>query len=191
MTAEVVAELKILLSAERVFWREDSSANKRCWECALDKSTTHPPRCPDAVVEPETAEEVAAVVKLCAQKKIIVVARGAGTGLEGGAIAYMGGVVCEMMRMKSFSCSPTDFMATVGPGWLKNDINAKLKEFGLFFGPDPSSNPSVGGMASTGGSGMTTLKYGTTKENLVSLKVPRAPVTDIDSLTIVVLLWRW
>ena len=45
-----------------------------------------------------------------------------------------------------------------GPGWLKNDLNKELKKFGFFFGPDPASNPSVGGMASTGSSGMSTLK---------------------------------
>ena len=54
---------------------------------------------------------------------------------------------------------------------LKNELDAYLKPRGVLFGPDPSSNPSLGGMASTGGSGMSTLKYGTSKENVRSMTV--------------------
>ena len=176
--APFVAKLVELLSPERVLWRHgDAEAQRRCeQEYSIDRSM-HAHRTPDAVVLPETTEEVQRVVSLCARHRVIVVPRGAGTGLEGGAVAYMGGVVVDVMRLKAFEPHPDDFYVVCGPGWLKNDLNARLKEYGLFFGPDPSSNPSVGGMASTGGSGLSTLKYGTTKENLVSLKAPSLALT--------------
>jgi len=168
-----VEQLTQILSPGRVLWRhgDDADACRLCeTEYSIDRSM-HPNRTADVVVLPETVEEVQRVVQLCAKTKVIVVPRGAGTGLEGGAVAYMGGVVVDVMRLKAFEAHPDDFFVVCGPGWLKNDINKRLADYGLFFGPDPSSNPSVGGMASTGGSGLSTLKYGTTKENLVSLKV--------------------
>ena len=62
----------------------------------------------------------------------------------------------------------------MGAGVRKNELNLALRPHGLLFGPDPSSNPCLGGMASTGGSGMSTPMYGTTKENVLSLTVVTA-----------------
>ena len=73
--------------------------------------------------------------------------------------------------MKRISCVDGEQLAVVGAGVLKNELNKFLEPLGLIFGPDPSSNPSIGGMASTGGSGMSTLKYGTSKENVRSMTV--------------------
>lgn len=124
---------------------------------------------PDIVVFPTTAEEVSSLVKLCNQYLIPITPRGAGTGLEGGCIAYCGGVVLCTSHFNQIRIKKHDLMAEVGAGVLKNELNAALKKEGFIFGPDPSSNPSLGGMASTGGSGMSTLKYGTTKENISSV----------------------
>ena len=126
---------------------------------------------PDLVVLPLTTEETAAVVRLCYKRRIPVVTRGAGTGLEGGCIAYSGGVVMDTSLMKTKKLVPGEQLAVVGAGVLKNELNKFLEPHGMLFGPDPSSNPSVGGMASTGGSGMSTLKYGTSKENIRSMVV--------------------
>ena len=126
---------------------------------------------PDLVVLPKTTEETAAVVRLCHQRRIPVVTRGAGTGLEGGCIAYTGGMVLDTSLMKKKQIVPGEQLAVVGAGVLKNELNAFLEPHGMLFGPDPSSNPSIGGMASTGGSGMSTLKYGTSKENIRSMTV--------------------
>lgn len=130
-----------------------------------------PPAVPDLVVVPTTTEQVSALVKLCHTHIIPVTTRGAGTGLEGGAIAYQGGVVCDTSNLKGMRYDSGERTATVGAGVLKNELDNFLKPHGVLFGPDPSSNPSIGGMASTGGSGMSTLKYGTSKENIRSMVV--------------------
>ena len=110
-------------------------------------------------------------MRLCARDCIPLNPRGAGTGLEGGAIPYLGGVVLDLMLMQKIEMNIPDFQVKVEPGVKKLTLNRKLGEHGFLFGPDPASNPSVGGMASTGGSGLSTLRYGTTKENVVSLTV--------------------
>ena len=131
-------------------------------------------RKPECVVLPIDEGEMVRIVELCARRRKPVVARGTGTGLGGGCIAHEGGVVVNTRLM----CEIDDVnvrqnTATVGPGVLKNELNEHLKKngFGLVFGPDPSSNPTIGGMASTGGSGLSTLKYGTSKENVVAMRV--------------------
>ena len=125
----------------------------------------------EAVVRVKTTREVENIVRACAEFKKPVVTRGAGTGLEGGCVAYFGGVVLDVSLLKTMSMDEMQRTATVGAGVLKNELNTFLEPYGFIFGPDPSSNPSVGGMASTGGSGLSTLKYGTSKENIVSMKV--------------------
>jgi len=102
-----------------------------------------------------------------------MIPRGAGTGVEGGAIPYGGGVVISTERLRRLELLDEEMppVAMVGAGIYKNELNAFLATKGLVFGPDPSSNPTLGGMASTGGSGMSTLRYGTVKENVVSLIV--------------------
>ena len=128
----------------------------------------HPP---DLVVLPLDTRETASIVRLCYLRRVPVVTRGAGTGLEGGCVAYQGGVVIDTCLMKTMSMVHGEQLAVVGAGVLKNELNKFLEPKGLLFGPDPSSNPSIGGMASTGGSGMSTLKYGTSKENVRSMVV--------------------
>ena len=73
------------------------------------------------------------------------------------------------MRLKKIEVNAAERLAMVGAGVLKLELGKALLPHGLLFGPDPSSNPSLGGMASTGGSGMSTMMYGTTKENVRSL----------------------
>lgn len=133
----------------------------------------HEPQTPCAVVSPSTVEQVAAVVKTCAAARVPMIPRGAGTGVEGGAIPYGGGVVISTERLRRLELLDQEMppMVVVGAGIYKNELNSFLAPHGLLFGPDPSSNPSLGGMAATGGSGMSTLRYGTVKENVVSLVV--------------------
>lgn len=77
----------------------------------------------------------------------------------------------DLMKMKHFEMHAAEMQASVGPGLKKSEFNALLEPHGFLFGPDPASNPSVGGMASTRGSGLSTVMYGTTAENVVSLRV--------------------
>lgn len=140
-------------------------------EAASRDCSFHEPHRPCAVVTPADVEQVAAVVSACAAADVPVVPRGAGTGVEGGAIPYGGGVVLSTAHLTHMELLEDEMLAVVGAGVHKNDLNRFLAPRGLLFGPDPSSNPTLGGMASTGGSGMSTLRYGTTRENVVSLLV--------------------
>lgn len=89
-------------------------------------------------------EEVVALVQFCNDRKIPIVTRGAGTGLEGGCIPYQGGIVCDTSHLNRISVDPENMLARVGAGVLKDQLNKYLEPHGFFFGPDPSSNPSLG-----------------------------------------------
>lgn len=126
---------------------------------------------PFVVAQPASVDAVAAVVRLCAAHRVAITPRGAGSGVEGGAIPVRGGLVLDTSKMNSVRVYPDESLAVVGPGVRKLDLARALATHNLVFGPDPSSNPSIGGMASTSASGMTTLRYGTTRENVVSMLV--------------------
>eukprot|EP01006_Ploeotia_vitrea_P028251 TRINITY_DN60975_c0_g1_i1.p1 TRINITY_DN60975_c0_g1~~TRINITY_DN60975_c0_g1_i1.p1 ORF type:complete len:394 (-),score=-2.95 TRINITY_DN60975_c0_g1_i1:109-1290(-) len=150
--------------------KNDKSHAEIIETCSGDKSF-HPTATPDAVVAPTTVHQVQRVVQFCSKHNIPLTARGAGTGVEGGCIPYAGGIVLHTTRLRQIHLEKDDLIVRVGPGLLKNELNTFLQPHGLMLGPDPSSNPSVGGMASTRGSGLSTPMYGTTKENVVSLQV--------------------
>ncbi|EPY23657.1 D-lactate dehydrogenase (cytochrome) [Strigomonas culicis] len=137
---------------------------------SIDKSS-HIPAVPAAAVAPSTAELVAKIVQICAKHKVPMTPRGAGTGLEGGAVPYAGGIVIDTNNLKWIKIDKENSCVWVGAGVRKTALNRAVQKEGLLFGADPSSNPCVGGMVSTSGSGMCTLKYGTTRENVLSLRV--------------------
>ncbi|KAK7195928.1 D-lactate dehydrogenase-like protein [Novymonas esmeraldas] len=126
---------------------------------------------PAAAVLPSSVEEVAAVVRVCAAHKVPMTPRGAGTGVEGGVIPYAGGVVIDTTGLTRMDFDMENACVWVGAGVKKLALTKEAARRGLLFGPDPASNPSVGGMVSTSGSGMSTLRYGTTRENVISLRV--------------------
>ena len=126
---------------------------------------------PAAAVVPTSIEEVAAVVKICSGLRVPMTPRGAGTGVEGGAIPYAGGIVIDTLNLKRMDFDVENACVWVGAGVKKLALNRAANAKGFLFGPDPASNPTVGGMVSTSGSGMSTLRYGTTRENVISLKV--------------------
>lgn len=135
---------------------------------------------PAAAVIPSSVEEVVAVVKVCAAHKVPMTPRGAGTGVEGGAIPYAGGIVIDTAGLTSMSFDTDNACVWAGAGVRKLALNRAASERGFLFGPDPASDPSVGGMVSTSGSGMSTLRYGTTRENVIALRVvtPRGDVVQ-------------
>jgi len=166
VTTELQHALVEALNPELVLSAEDELDERKS-----DWGMLHGVAVPELVVTPETVEQCVAVVKLCAAARVPIVPRGAGTGLEGGCVPHSGGVVVDMGKMLHYMLNETDMNVVVGPGWHKMALNKELNEKGLLFGPDPSSNPQVGGMASTSSSGMSTLKYGTTRENVLSMLV--------------------
>jgi D-lactate dehydrogenase (cytochrome) len=132
----------------------------------------HSVKSPDAVVFVETTEEVADIVRQCADAGMPVIAYGAGTSLEGHLSAVEGGISVDLSRMNAvLRVSPEDLDCTVQAGVTREDLNSYLRDLGLFFSIDPGANASIGGMAATRASGTNAVRYGTMRENVLSLTV--------------------
>ncbi|WP_323037169.1 FAD-binding oxidoreductase [Pararhodobacter sp.] len=130
------------------------------------------PMPPDAVVYPQTTQEVSQIARICSQAGLPMIGWGAGTSLEGHAIAPRGGVTVDFNQMnKVLEIVPEDMVATLQPGITREALNTELRATGLFFPVDPGANASLGGMASTRASGTTAVRYGTMRANVLGLEV--------------------
>jgi len=129
---------------------------------------------PDAVVFPASTEEVAAVVRAAARHRVPVVARGAGSGLSGGAVAVCGGIALSTSRMRRIlEIEPHRRWAMVEPGVANGDLNAAAGRYGLFYAPDPSSRRTctIGGNVAENSGGPRSLLYGVTSHHVLGLEV--------------------
>jgi len=126
------------------------------------------------VVLPETIDQVQKIIHLCYQHQVAIIARGAGTGLSGGALPLADGVLLSLAKFKQISnIDPLARTATVQPGVRNLAISEAAKPFGLYYAPDPSSQIActIGGNVAENSGGVHCLKYGLTVHNIVKLKV--------------------
>lgn len=139
-----------------------------------DESYHHPVK-PDCVVFPECTQDVQEVLRYANERGVAVVPYAVGSSLEGHAVPVKAGISMDMMRMnRVLEVRQEDFLVRVQPGVTKEQVNAALRQYGLFFPVDPGADASLGGMAATNASGTTTVRYGAMKENVRALEVVTA-----------------
>ncbi|QKV17250.1 FAD-binding oxidoreductase [Oricola thermophila] len=136
-------------------------------------STTYiPAQLPDGVVFAESADDVQQAVQICADNKVPIVPFGTGTSLEGHVNAPAGGISIDVSRMnRVIEVHAEDLDCTVEPGITRKQLNEYLRDTGLFFPIDPGADASLGGMAATRASGTNAVRYGTMRDNVISLDV--------------------
>ena len=138
---------------------------------------------PRAVVFPSSTEQTAGVMKELARAEVPFTPRGAGTGLSGGALALNQGVVIELARMrKILEIDPANRLIKVQPGVVNLNVSRAVAPFGLYYVPDPSSQPTctIGGNIAESAGGIHCLKYGTTTDHVLGCRVVLAGGEVID-----------
>src|SRR3954468_23988477 len=165
--SDLVAELERVLGPEAVLWRPYDLMLYE-YDGSIDKARAQ------AVVFPTSARDVSAIVKLCNAAGVPYTARGAGTGLSGGAIPARGGVLVNLARMnRILEIDVENLRGIVEPGVFNMRLGQATAAFGLTYVPDPSSQKActLGGNVGENSGGPHTLRYGVTTNHTLGLEV--------------------
>src|ERR671924_705156 len=165
---QFLQELTTIVASSQLLSEPDDLLVYECDGHTLDKAP------PSAVLFPSTTEQVVAIVKLANKYGLPFVARGAGTGLSGGALALDGGIVIEMCRMnKILEIDYVNQRAVVQPGLVNLHLSLAVADAGYYYAPDPSSQGActIGGNVAENSGGPHTLKYGVTTNHVLGLEV--------------------
>jgi len=168
LSGTFLADLERIVGAEGLV---RSAEGRLVYECDMH---TFYKGAPDAVALPTRAEEVVAIVNLCRRERVPIVPRGSGTGLIGGAMAPLGGVMIGTNRMdRILEIDLTNRCATVQPGLINLSLTRAVATQGYFFAPDPSSQmvSSIGGNVATNAGGPHCLKYGITTNHVLGVEL--------------------
>jgi len=163
---------KLLIQIKEIVGEDNCSTADAQRELHSKDQSMHNPTLPDAVVWVETTQHVSDILKLANTHHIPVTPWGVGTSLEGNPVPIHGGIIMSFQKMADIIDIHTDdFQVTVQPGIGYKDLNEKLARQGLFFPPDPGANATIGGMIANNAAGIRTVKYGATRDNVLSLEV--------------------
>ncbi|TKX33917.1 FAD-linked oxidase C-terminal domain-containing protein [Campylobacter taeniopygiae] len=145
---------------------------------------------PDGVLFPRNEEDISDILKFCNNRDIIVVPRGAGTGMSGGSLAVNGGLILafEKHMNKILEIDLDNLVAVVQPGVINMHLQKEIAKYGLFYPPDPASmeHSSLGGNVSENAGGMRATKYGITKDYVLALRavLPNGEIISAGKRTI-------
>ncbi len=165
--AAVVKALRAVLPAAAVMYRQEDTKPYECDGLSAYREL------PLVVALPQNEDEVCRVLRVCRELKLPVVARGAGTGLSGGALPHAKGVLLSLAKMKTIlALDPVARTARVQPGVRNLAISEAAAPYGLYYAPDPSSQIacSIGGNVAENAGGVHCLKYGLTVHNVLRVR---------------------
>ncbi len=164
--------INIAVEALKKEFGQQFSVSKSVREQHTSTTTVHKPELPDGVVFAYNKEDVKKTVKICHEHGCPIIPFGVGSSLEGHLNANFGGISIDMNNLNNIiEVHPEDSTVVVQPGVTREQLNTHLRDTGLFFPIDPGANASIGGMASTRASGTNAVRYGTMKDNVISLEV--------------------
>ncbi len=165
LNEEHIRDLKLIVG-------ERLSTGESNLELHAKDQSQHPRTRPEAVLWPCDRDEVSKILKYANEKELPITGWGSGTSLEGNPIPVSKGLVLDFSQMnRILDIRERDFQADVEPGVVYHDLNDKLRLKGLFFPPDPGTGATIGGMIANNASGTRTVRYGSTRANILRLTV--------------------